>query len=195
MKCPPFKFIEVTKNRHGAEVVYFRRKKGARIRLPLVTDKAFEAAYLAALNGKPIRHVRDMPDQKEVRKQATERYLKDFIPRAKTRSLRSERAFDLSLDWLLALAEEQDFRCALTRIPFFTPAEASSARNPFWPSVDRIDSSRGYTKDNVRLVVFAVNMMLADWGPGVFETVANAFRYTKTRTSIPAPNGHNSRTC
>lgn len=49
--------------------------------------------------------------------------------------------------------------------------------NPYSPSLDRIDTSRGYTKDNVRLVVYAVNIMLMDWGESIFARVVNGYRY------------------
>lgn len=184
---PPYKFIEMARTRHGRDVVYFRKGRGQRYRLPPLDSPSFKEAYFAALGGKPIPHVRDLPDMDQVRKQSTERYFRKFLPSARMRSAKAGRDFDLSLDWLLELAENQDFRCAVTGIPFFTECDSSSARNPFWPSVDRIDCAKGYTKDNVRIVIFALNVMLMDWGPEVFERVANAYRYTKTRTSIPAP--------
>src|SRR3990167_6910247 len=55
-KLPPF--VTRERNRHGTVVFYFRRGKGARLRLPPLSDKAFDAAYQAALAGAvPRRHV------------------------------------------------------------------------------------------------------------------------------------------
>lgn len=45
------------------------------------------------------------------------------------------------------------------------------------PSLDRIVAGRGYTTDNARIVLLAVNVMLSDWGADVFEQVANSYRY------------------
>jgi hypothetical protein len=39
------------------------------------------------------------------------------------------------------------------------------------PSLDRIDSKRGYTYDNVRIVLNMVNQALGDWGQDVAERV------------------------
>ena len=184
---PPYKFIEVARSRHGQEVVYFRRGRGARHRLPPLGSPSFREAYFAALNGRPIPHVKDMPTRADVRKQGVERYFRAFLPNAKASAAKKGRGFDLTLDWLIAHAEKQDFRCALTGIPFFSDAPSQSSRSPFAPSIDRVDCAKGYTTDNVRLVIFALNVMILDWGTDVFEQVANAYRYTKTRTSIPAP--------
>lgn len=47
--------VQRERTRHGKVVFYFRRAQGApRIRLPDITDKAFKAAYAAALTGSPI---------------------------------------------------------------------------------------------------------------------------------------------
>jgi hypothetical protein len=54
--------------------------------------------------------------------------------------------------------------------------------HPYAPSIDRINPKRGYTPDNVRLVVFAINTMLLDWGPTVLERVASAYAYRKNKT-------------
>lgn len=50
-KLPPYVTRERT--RHGQMVFYFRRGKGKRIRLPSISDRAFDAAYHAALAGEP----------------------------------------------------------------------------------------------------------------------------------------------
>ena len=46
---------------------------------------------------------------------------------------------------------------------------------PFSPSLDRIDCTGGYTKDNVRLICTALNLGLNTWGEDVYEKVATAF--------------------
>lgn len=54
-KLPPFVTRERT--RHGTLVFYFRRGKGPRTRLPLITDPAFDDAYHVALVGAEPRKV------------------------------------------------------------------------------------------------------------------------------------------
>lgn len=48
-------YVVCQRTRHGRIVFYFRRGKGKRIRLPSIDDKAFEAAYHAALTGNPVK--------------------------------------------------------------------------------------------------------------------------------------------
>ncbi len=47
-----------------------------------------------------------------------------------------------------------------------------AAPRPFQPSVDRIDSSGGYTRDNCRLVCWAVNCFCGTWGLEVAVQIA-----------------------
>jgi len=82
--------------------------------------------------------------------------------------------FTLSQDDIAAMASRAAGKCELTGIPFdLSPRESS--RNPFAPSLDRIDCKRGYEQGNVRLVLAAVNYALSDWGEGVFSRIAFAY--------------------
>ena len=48
--------------------------------------------------------------------------------------------------------------CEMTGLPFYLgkPADGVST-HPYAPSIDRIDSNKEYTKDNIRIVLWAVN--------------------------------------
>ena len=85
---------------------------------------------------------------------------------------RAERKhLDFSLNRDLLRKRYESGVCEITGIPFaYNPGEQ-------WrrPSLDRIDNSRGYTEDNVRLVLFAVNSLLGSWGEDAAITVAKAF--------------------
>lgn len=188
-----YKHLEFAKTRHGRAVVYFRRGKGARIRLPSdISSPEFTRRYFAALNGSALPHIEKMPPTKATRqKQLTEATLKEALSGALARSRRKAREFDLTLDWALRTAELQNFRCALTGIPFHAAHKSPGVKNPYTPSLDRIDPKGGYTQSNVRIVVFAINAMLLDWGRDVFEAVTRAYRHTQNGTniehSIPSP--------
>lgn len=174
------RFLEISTSRHGRETAYFRRGKGARVRLPPVEAENFREHYDAAMAGKPLPHIRDMPvTQSAQRRQRVERAMREALKGARSRSQARDLAFDLSVNWLLDTVERQDFRCALTGIEFYSKHTSAGKTNPFAPSLDRIDPKRGYTTDNVRIVILAVNLMLLDWGPEIFEQVANSFRYWK----------------
>lgn len=70
---------------------------------------------------------------------------------ARKRALDKGLAFDLTREWC-----DQTYtgKCALTGLEFIIGTKHS---RPFSPSIDRIESSGGYTKDNCRFVLFAVN--------------------------------------
>ena len=73
----------------------------------------------------------------------------------------------------LALYRAQGGRCALSGLQFDLRSVGSGkARRPFAPSLDRIDSTGGYTQDNVRLVCQAVNFALNAYGEDVFRDIA-----------------------
>lgn len=190
---PRLKFIHVEINRHGKAAVYFRRRSGIRIRLPALAASNFRAAYDAAMAGKPIPHVRDMPlIATEIVKQRCERAVRSGLTRAKARSRSKHLLFDLNLDWAFAQIEQQQFKCALTGIGFYSGPD-KKGRHPYAPSFDRIDTRCGYVTGNVRIVLFAINAMFNDWGHEIFEQVANSYRYkkyTKREHSIPAPYSH-----
>lgn len=56
-------------------------------------------------------------------------------------------------------------RCAVTGLEF----EFGGSRNPFSPSIDRIDSSKGYQRGNVRIVVLAANLAMSNWGDEILK--------------------------
>ena len=57
--------------------------------------------------------------------------------------------------------------CEITGSPF----DLSPGRKYNSPSIDRIDSNRGYTYDNIRVVLNLVNAALGDWGEHILRSV------------------------
>lgn len=60
--------------------------------------------------------------------------------------------------------------CELTRIPF----NLDGGKTWDSPSLDRIDSSKGYTPDNVRVVLYCLNVMANIWGENKIIEMAEA---------------------
>mgnify|MGYP001575137739 CR=1 FL=1 len=69
----------------------------------------------------------------------------------KANSRKRSNSIKLVEEDILLLAFKQDYKCALTN-------EAFNIVSKWWkPSLDRIDSNLGYTKENIRLVAWIVN--------------------------------------
>ena len=65
--------------------------------------------------------------------------------------------------------------CEMTGMPFsLLPTKLASA-DPFSPSLDRMNSRKGYTRDNVRVVATAFNFAKGQWSLDIFEAIARGF--------------------
>lgn len=89
------------------------------------------------------------------RKNSIEGTLKEIIKRTKSSCKRKGMQFEIDIEFLLSLYKKQDGRCIISG----NILEASTYYNHSAVSVDRIDSTKGYTKDNVQLVCWVVNQM------------------------------------
>lgn len=98
--------------------------------------------------------------------------LRSARQRAKTRGI----DFFLSVDDMGLLVNQANGVCSVSKIPFDTSCRDSGLkkfeRNPYAPSIDRIDSTKGYFLENCRLVSIAVNYALGTWGDSVLKTIA-----------------------
>ena len=189
--------VVVERSRHGRATYYYRKGRGPRIRLP---DNYGEPSFWAAVKQAECG---ELPARLPYRKfytfdrrrkgnvgQAIERSLKGAARRAKNRGY----MFDLDFEWVVEQIERQDFRCALSGIAFFCDDSRAGARNPYAPSLDRIDCSRGYSRDNVRVILFGLNIMLSNWGEDVFRRVASGYLRERPKNSYSRTEGSLSRT-
>lgn len=94
---------------------------------------------------------------------------------AKARALAKGLEFSLTREWI------QDRLilgcCELTGLPFSwgTRRGDGQMNGAFSPSIDRRDITKGYTPENCRVVVWALNCALGQWGEEVFAVVAKAY--------------------
>lgn len=176
--------IKEEKKRQRQTLEYKQRRKKYN-QIPEVKEK----------NKKRNKIYSDKPEIKEKRKkkQQTQEYkdiqkkyretkdykLKNLLRNAKIRAKDKNIDFYLGenngLDWLLNQWIVQNGCCLLTRIQFEYKIPNGYQTNPFGPSLDRIDNSKGYTKDNVRLVIYAMNASLNEWGEETFKKIAKAY--------------------
>ena len=73
---------------------------------------------------------------------------------------------------VLGIIEGQKRRCAISKTPFRIVYAQST--DPYAPSIDRIDNSLGYTKDNIRVVLWAVNVGRMDFSDETYIAVCAA---------------------
>jgi hypothetical protein len=161
---------------------YYRVAGGSRIRLPdqYGTEefwRAYETARDSGVSCRPPPPPRPTSWQK--RQEQSIAKLSRSVKEARRRAAKSGAPYDIDEEWVLSEVRRLEFRCAVTSIPFYSTCRAFSRINPYAPSLDRIDPKGGYTKDNVRIVVLALNIMLMDWGHDVFEYVVNRYRWQK----------------
>jgi hypothetical protein len=87
--------------------------------------------------------------------------------------------FNLCADDVKELIERCGGLCAITRMPFRLEVIGERNQRPFAPSIDRIDSMKGYTRDNCRLVCVAVNYAMNSWGETVIHDLFAAWKRGK----------------
>lgn len=176
MKDAPYLHRE--KTRHGKEVLYFRKGKGRRIRISGdMAPEEFAAMYESL--------IADPPQGRPVH-----RLLARKIRAALWRDREKNRQSDIDMSWFKARMAEQGYRCALTGLPFQWDMNTDDRLSPLFPSLDRIDNSRGYTKDNVRVVATAINLMRMDWGAKTFDRIVGA--YVERNCPAPRPGAGDS---
>jgi len=72
------------------------------------------------------------------------------------RAIRKGLEFDLDTEWYKRKLSKGI--CSVTKLPFkLKPTNVML--NPYYPAIDRIDSNKGYTKDNCQLVLSIFNML------------------------------------
>lgn len=91
-------------------------------------------------------------------------YFGRWVTTAKSRASKKGQKFDLTEPYLTSMYREQRGRCAVSQLEMETDPVKIGVRKPFSASVDRIDNSKGYEKDNVRLVCLIVNIARSDFG-------------------------------
>lgn len=79
-----------------------------------------------------------------------------LVSGAKKRAAAKGIEFDLTFEW--AIEKINAGVCEVTGLPFsLSPPGGHAERSPWSPSVDKIDPSKGYTRDNCRVVVWIYN--------------------------------------
>ena len=102
--------------------------------------------------------------------------LSRLMSMAKNRSKTKNLSFNLDIEYIMELWEENLGCCALTGQLFDLTSWGEKGQvNPQAPSIDRIVPKKGYTKGNVRLITYHMNISLSDFGIEEFETLIKSY--------------------
>lgn len=97
----------------------------------------------------------------------------NILNQCKIRALKKGLEYSLDSAWY---REKSKGVCELTGLPFSLESPIEKGKNnPLAPSIDRIDCNKGYTKDNCKVVLWAVNRALGEDGIGILYYWCKAF--------------------
>lgn len=110
------------------------------------------------------------------KKQRRDRPWVQMIANARNRAQRKQLPFDLD-EYRVEIEERvKKLRCEVSGVGLI----CGQSRNPYSPSIDRRDSSGGYTYDNIRIVAWGLNKFFAEWGEDAVRDLAIAWvRYAE----------------
>lgn len=83
--------------------------------------------------------------------------------------------FNLTADYIQKLFDSCEGKCQVTGLSFSMEIGTKAKRNPYRPSVDRIDSNKGYVKGNIQIVLAIVNTMKMDYTNEIIHPVVQAW--------------------
>jgi hypothetical protein len=102
-------------------------------------------------------------------------FANSMLARCKAQAQKAGLDFDLDLNWFETNLKGK--KCAVSGLDFVMPVyepNARGKRGPWTPSVDRIDNSRGYVKENCRLVVWMYNLAKSNYEENEMHKLCDA---------------------
>lgn len=94
-------------------------------------------------------------------------------------------AFDLTLEDVARLVVASKGRCTVTGMKLSNDRgelpHGKKMRRPWAPSLDRMDSSKGYSLENCRVVCCAANYAMSQWGEAVLMEMAKSMARKRIR--------------
>jgi len=96
--------------------------------------------------------------------------------KARNKKKESEISKVLTLQDIKNQWENQDGKCAYTGIPMI---HIGKKKDPRQASLDRIDSSKGYEKNNIHFVCLSINLAKIDFSDKVFKSFLNDIKKYK----------------
>lgn len=109
---------------------------------------------------------------KAKRRERPEGVAYDLVDSAKRRCAKRKLPFDLAPADILPTLKFG--LCEVTGLPF--DMKKLRGRSPFTPSLDRKIPALGYVRENIQVVVWALNAMRGEWGDEILLQIADALR-------------------
>jgi len=88
---------------------------------------------------------------------------KSLLKNARNRAKKKNLDFNLTLEWVLEQLETGVSPLSGMKFSYEVSLDCCK-RNPFAPSIDKIDSKKGYTPDNCRIITTYENMAISEYG-------------------------------
>ena len=89
-----------------------------------------------------------------------------MVSNAKQRSLKKGLMHDLSCEYVRGMLLTNNWRCTQTNVLFEFDG---SGRNPWQPSLDRLDNAKGYVIGNVQVVCLIYNIAKGHWSADTLQ--------------------------
>jgi len=105
-------------------------------------------------------HKQDIKNQNRLRRDKTNSYKRAYDGvknREQSSGKRKPKGFNISLEYTLEVAEQQNHKCALTGIPFNMKRTGDKEHDALLPSIDRINSTLGYVPGNIQWTTIWAN--------------------------------------
>ena len=102
----------------------------------------------------------------------------------------SKSEVTITKDWIRERIEKGV--CELTGMSFNFEGKGEYSRQPYAPSIDRIDpKNKNYTPENCRVVLWAVNCSMAEYGDNIMIPIFQKIvEYAKQKESTSVPTQH-----
>ena len=123
--------------------------------------KAKAKAWNKAYNQRPEVKARKNANNKRLRNASPYNYVRNKIWQQKSKAKARGLAWELDVEKTIAKILRQG-HCKLSGVKFVYKGGKDGKRNLYAPSIDRIDSRKGYVPGNVMFVCWGVNYMKQD---------------------------------
>lgn len=135
-------------------------------------------AYMAGKGGNAVFAEYDRLEKREPskRRSAAEIAVSELYTKHKRRATKTGIKWGLTKKDIAHLLARAEGKCEVTGLAFNNEVVKAFSRRPYAPSIDRIDSSKGYAPANCRLVCVVTNLAMNEWGDKVITAMAKAMK-------------------